>query len=84
MSYRVETTPAVRAQLFTMPKAGQVAFNELMKRIAVDPWDAAAWQDDPFGNMRQAAFGDQGQGIAVFVVLERNERVVVLKILWLS
>lgn len=60
----------------------QAAFNGLLERIAQDPWDFQPW-NNPAGNMRQAAFGEDGQGLAVFVIVDRDERLVVIKAVWL-
>lgn len=84
MTYRVESAPIVDAQLDAVPAAAQAAYYRLLKRIAADPWDAQPLVENPLANMRQAAFGDRGQGLAVYVVLDREERVVVVRLTWMS
>lgn len=79
MTYEVILTPLATEQLAALPHAAQVAFEELRKRIAEDPWDFQP-AGNPTGNMRQAAFG--GYGLAVFVILDRQVRVDVVRALW--
>lgn len=49
------------------------------------PWSGPAYRDDnPRGNMRKILFGPKGEGIAVYLVLEHERRVVVLSVTWLD
>jgi hypothetical protein len=82
VSYRVESTPIAEQQILTLPHAGQAAYADLADRIAEDPWEGVPWIDQTASAMRHAVFGDQGEGLAVYVILDRDERVVVVKVLW--
>jgi hypothetical protein len=40
--------------------------------------------DNPDGNMRKIVFGRAGEGIAVYLVLEDQRRVVVVSVTWVG
>jgi hypothetical protein len=47
------------------------------------PWDGEPYRDDkPNGNMRKIVFGPSGEGIAVYLVLEDQRRVLVVSVTW--
>lgn len=87
LRYRVETTPMVQAELSTMPRAAQLAVDRLRERLTVDPWDSEPVNPvNPAGNVREAVFGDEGQGLARFMIMDRDEgdeHVAVVRVLWL-
>lgn len=85
MTYRVERSPKVQAQLATMPRVAQLAFEDLCERLAVDPWDCEPVnRRNPMGNLRQTVFGDRGQGMALLLIIDREKRVVVVDSVWLT
>lgn len=84
MTYRVETTPIAQQQLLGLPRTGQLAYLDLRDRLADDPWAGVPWVEQTQSAMREMAFGDQGEGIATYVIVGRDDRVVVVKLLWLS
>lgn len=85
MTYRVERSPKVQAQLATMPRVAQIAFEGLCERLAADPWDCQpAQENNPAGNLRQTVFGDRGQGVALLLIIDRDKRVVVVDSVWLT
>lgn len=64
-----------------MPQAAKIAFDALLERLARDPWDVGPWKN-PEGNLRLAVFGEHGEGLATIVVLDRDERVGVVRVAW--
>jgi hypothetical protein len=40
--------------------------------------------DNPEGNMRKMVFGRGAEGIAVYLVLEQQRRVVVVSVTWVG
>lgn len=84
MTYRVETVPVADEQLAALPRAGQLAYKHLRTLLIDDPWQGAPWADRIHGTMLDSYFGDHSEGLATYVVLERDERVVVVRITWLA
>jgi hypothetical protein len=54
-------------------------YAELIAFIELTPWDAPPYRDDnPDGNLRKIVFGSTAEGIAVYLILEDQRRVVVV------
>jgi hypothetical protein len=49
------------------------------------PWSGRAYNREcPDGNMRALPFGPDGEGFVVYLILEDQRRVVVLRVMWLG
>jgi hypothetical protein len=49
------------------------------------PWNGLPYNDaKPDGAMRQLVFGPGGAGVVVYLVLEDQQRVDVIRVVWLS
>lgn len=83
MTYRVEAIPLAQEQVLTLPHVGQLAYAALSDRLAEDPWEGAPWIDRASSAMKQTVFGEHGEGLATYVIVDRDDRVVVVRIAWL-
>lgn len=83
--YRYEILAEARDQVDGLPVVALAFYAELIGFLELTPWDGPAYRDDyPEGNMRKMLFGPDGEGIAVYLVLEHERRVVVLSVTWLE
>lgn len=84
MAYTIVLTGQAEEQVTTLPHDGLIAYMGAHVAIAVDPLAGMPAGNDDDGRMRTLTFGPDGQGIAVYLVMERDERVWVLKVLWVG
>jgi hypothetical protein len=83
--YSYEAVPDVVAQVGELPVSALAAYAELIAFLELTPWEGAPYRDDkPDGNMRLMPFGERAAGIAVYVILEDQRRVVVVSVTWLE
>ena len=83
--YSVEWEPHALDQLSALPSGALPFFAELVTVLQVVPWSGDAYdRQRPDANMRAHAFGEHGEGLAVYVILDDQRRVVVLRVLWAS
>lgn len=61
------------------------AYAELMSLLELAPWSGDPCNlERPDANMRTHTFADEGRGLVIYVVLEAERRVVILRVLWIS
>lgn len=54
-----------------------------MTVLEVAPWSGDAYdRQRPDANMRTHAFGGHGEGLVIYLILDDQRRVVVLRVLW--
>ena len=83
--YSYDILPEARDYVDSMPHAALVSYAELIGFIELTPWGAPAYrQDKPDANMRKMLFGPGSEGIAVYLILEEQHRVVVLSVTWVG
>ncbi|MBH0775782.1 hypothetical protein IT779_05720 [Nocardia sp. NEAU-351] len=71
------------AQVGGLPVEVAVDYAELIAFLELTPWEGPPYSDDiPDGEMRRMVFGPDGAGLAVYVVLEQERRVVVVHVAW--
>jgi hypothetical protein len=83
MAYDIEVYPEVQDQISALPQA---AIHALAEAIAVlelvpgkgDPYHHA----NPDGAMRNLVFGRHGEGMVTYLILEDQNRVDLLRVLW--
>jgi hypothetical protein len=62
-----------------------VFYAELIAFLELTPWAGPPYRaDNPDANMRRMVFGQGGEGLAVYVVLEQERRVVVVSVTWVG
>lgn len=81
--YSVETADQAIAQLDALPAEALPHYAELVAMLQLAPWAGRTYDDrDPDLPTRSQTFGDRGQGLAIYLVLERQRRVCVLRLHW--
>ncbi|GAA4561806.1 hypothetical protein [Planotetraspora kaengkrachanensis] len=81
--YSVETGDDASEQIAVLPKEGLLSFASLVDLLEIHPWSGDSYnRKRPYANMRTHAFGDHRQGLAIYLILEDQLRVVVLQVLW--
>ena len=83
--YSYEILPEARDQVDGLPSVALIYYAELITFVELTPWDAPSYREDnPDGNMRKIVFGRAGEGIAVYLILEDQRRVVVVSVTWVG
>ena len=56
---------------------------KLVTVLQVAPWSGEPYdQQRPDGNLRTHTLGEHGEGLVVYLILDDQRRVVVLRVLW--
>jgi hypothetical protein len=83
--YSVETEAAAVDEIAALPAEALPAYAELISLLEVAPWSGNPYNTQrPDTSMRTHTFGDGGHGLAIYLVLEDERRVVVLRVLWIG
>jgi len=83
--YAVETDSDALEQVSALPDEALAWYAELIALLEVTPWSGDAYnRQRPDTSMRTHPFGSRGQGLAIYLVLEPQRRVVVLRVLWIG
>jgi hypothetical protein len=83
--YRLTTDEQSQPQIEALPQAALAPFAEVRAMLEVAPWAGDPLNDrDVDSPVRTVAFGPHGQGLVTYLILERDRRVDVLDVLWLS
>ncbi|ONI73398.1 hypothetical protein ALI144C_46715 [Actinosynnema sp. ALI-1.44] len=83
--YSYEILPEARDQVDGLPTAALPYYAELIAFLELTPWDALPYRDDnPDGNLRKVLFGSSAEGIAVYLILEDQRRVIVVSVTWVG
>jgi len=81
--YSVETDQDAVGEIAALPAVALVSYAELMARLEADPWSGEVYnRQRPDQGLRAHPFGDGGAGLAIYLVLDAQRRVVVLRVLW--
>jgi len=80
--YSLETDHEALEQIAALPSEALSPYAELMAVLEVAPWSGDAYnRQRPEANMRTHSFGDSA-GLVIYLVLEDQRRVVVLRVIW--
>jgi hypothetical protein len=82
--YLVEFDGPAEEQLLGVPHGALTALAAAVVSLGSDPWAGDSFGPDPKGNMRTELFGPNAEGMLVYVILERQQRVVVVRVVWLD
>jgi hypothetical protein len=83
--YSVETDDAALDQVAALPANALKFYAELLALLEITPWTGSAYNEQlPDANMRTHTFGAHEEGMMIYLVLEEQRRVVVLRVLWLG
>lgn len=81
--YSVESEQHALEQVAALPADALPRYAELMTVLEIAPWGGEAYdRQRPDGNMRTYLFGQHDQGMAIYLILDDQRRVVVLRVLW--
>jgi hypothetical protein len=81
--YSVETETAALDEVAALPPEALPAYAELMSLLQVTPWSGDPHNlQRPDANMRTHTFGRGAHGLAIYLVLEADRQVVILRVLW--
>ncbi len=82
--YRVEIDKDALPEVEALPPTALVQYAEVLSLLEVTPWGGDSYnRARPDGAMRTVAFGEDMQGLVVYLVLDDQRRVVVLRVIWL-
>jgi hypothetical protein len=85
VSYKIDIDPAARDQIRALPAVLLKAFAEVVTMLELTPCNGQPYaRSNPEGNVRQLTFGDTGSAIAIYMILEEQRRVDILKVIWLG
>lgn len=83
--YSVETETAAASEVAALPPEALPAYAELMSLLEVAPWSGNPYNlQRADANMRTHTFAKEGRGLAIYLVLEADRRVVILRVLWIG
>jgi hypothetical protein len=75
----------VREQVDGLPAQALPFYSELIAFLELTPWNGPPYRaDNPEGNMRKIVFGRGAEGIAVYLILEQQRRVVLVSVTWVG
>lgn len=71
-------------QIAALPREALAHYAQVLGVLELTPWNGAPYhRANPDGALRHLVFGDQGEGLVTYLVLEEQRRVDVLRVLWL-
>jgi hypothetical protein len=83
--YTVETDGEALDEIGALPTQALPFYAELITLLEVAPWSRDPYNlQRPDANMRTHTFGPHAEGLTIYRVLERDRRVVVLRVLWVA
>jgi hypothetical protein len=83
--YSVETEAAALGEVAALPAGALPAYAELMSLLELAPWSGNPYNlQRPDANMRTHTFAKEGRGLAIYLILEAERRVVILRVLWIG
>lgn len=81
--YSVEWEQDAVRQLAALPSEALPFFAELVTVLQVEPWSGDAYdRQRANANMRTHAVGKHGEGLVIYLILDDQRRVAVLRVLW--
>lgn len=81
--YRVETDERAQEQVEALPAEALAYYAELRTVLELNPYSGVPLsKDNPEGGMFTLTFGPHGEGLAYYLVLNRQRRVDVLAVRW--
>jgi mRNA-degrading endonuclease RelE of RelBE toxin-antitoxin system len=81
--YSVEWEQQALDQLGALPSKAFAFYAELVTLLQLAPWSGESYNKQrPDANMRTHSFGEHGEGLVIYLILEDQRRVVVLRALW--
>ena len=83
--YSVESEQRALEQIAALPAEALPFYAELMALLETAPWSGETYnRQRPDANMRTHVFGKHNQGLAIYLILDDQRRVIVLRVLWMG
>lgn len=83
--FSFESLPEVREQVAALPDHALSHYAELIAFLEITPGTGRPYNEsNPDGGMRTQSFGANGEGFAVYLVLDDQRRVVMLDVTWVG
>ena len=82
--YRVLTDEPVQQQIDALPAEALAYVAELRTLLEVQPWSGKPLHRKNPQGVQTTTFGQHGEGVAYYLVLEDERRVALLEIVWIS
>ena len=83
--YHVEVNDDVADQIAALPAEALHSFASVLDLLALHPWSGDSYnRRNPDAEMRVHTLGEKHEGLIVYLILERQQRVAVLRVLWSS
>lgn len=83
--YELEIDPEAAGDVEGLPASALVPYAEALSLLEVTPWSGQAYnRQRPDGNIRVVPFGPDSEGYVVYLILEDQLRVAVLRVMWLG
>jgi hypothetical protein len=81
--YSVDIDSEVDEQISALPEAALPSLAELMVLLEIAPWSGNAYnRKRPDANMRTQTFGTDHEGLVIYLVIEDQRRVSVVRVIW--
>jgi hypothetical protein len=81
--YSVEWEQHALDQIAALPSGAFSFYAELVSLLQIEPWSGDAYdRQRPDANMRTPAFGEHREGLAIYLILDDQQRVIVLRVIW--
>lgn len=80
--YRVTVDEQVQDQLDALPRAALEAWRELRATLELAPGNGRPLFPDVPDGLRTFVFGDHGEGLAYYLIVEHDRQVAVVDVQW--
>jgi hypothetical protein len=83
--YQIRTDRQARDQIAALPDEALLPYAQVLGVLELVPWRGHPHnEDNPKGAVRQLLFGPVNQGIVIYLVLDDQRYVDVLKVIWVG
>jgi len=83
--YRIRTDITAREQIAALPNAALEPYAQVLGVLELVPWVGHPHhKDNPKGALRQLVFGPGEQGIVIYLILDDQQFVDVLEVMWVE
>lgn len=80
--YRVELDPLTQQQLEALPTVALHAWREVRAALELTPWNGRPLHPSAPDGVLTWPFGEHGEGLVYYLVLDFDQRVEVVHIAW--
>jgi hypothetical protein len=80
--YSVEWEQGAQVQAAALPREALSPLAELMALLEIAPWSGDPYRTQADPGMLTPVFGKRAEGLAIYLILEDQRRVVVVRVVW--